>query len=68
MKEYTPAEIGEKTSMNVSEVMDYILEGVLIAERKGCCFRVSEDDLKDFLDMKEEGKLSVRPPRMCGGQ
>jgi len=66
MSEYTPAEIAHKTEMNVSTVMDYILEGVLPAERKGCCYRVSEEDLNAFMDMKEKGKLPVRPPRMCG--
>ncbi len=66
MKEYTPAEIESKTGLGVSEVMDYILEGILIAERKGCCYRVSEDDLSDFLDMKAKGKLPARPPRKCG--
>lgn len=66
MAEFTPAEIAEKTDLNVSTVMDYILEGVLPAERKGCCYRVSEEDLKDFMDMKEKGKLPHRPPRKCG--
>lgn len=66
MKEYTPAEIAQKTGFEVSTVMDYILEGLLIAKRGDCCYRVSEEDLNHFLDMKEKGKLPTRAPRKCG--
>jgi excisionase family DNA binding protein len=47
---YSPTEIAATLKMNVNSIYEYIRMGKLPAVRLGNRYKISENDLKEFLD------------------
>ena len=52
-KFYTPEEIAGKFKVNVATVWEWIRKGKLGAVKVGRLYRVSEDQLNDFIKVNE---------------
>lgn len=46
---YTPAEVAERLKLNMHTVLKYIRQGRLPASRLGNRYRISEEQLQDFM-------------------
>lgn len=55
---YTPAEVAERLKLNMHTVLKYIRQGRLPASRLGNRYRISEEQLQDFMARAS----TIRPP------
>lgn len=53
---YTPKEVAQKLKMDLSTVYRWIREGELKAVKIGSLWRISETELKRFLDGENNGQ------------
>lgn len=56
-KYYTPQEIADNLKLNINTIYQYIRENKLKAVKIGNRYRISENDLKEFLDRSKEGSI-----------
>jgi excisionase family DNA binding protein len=50
---YTPQEVAEKLRLNVNTVYEYIRMGKLKAARFGNRYRISENDVQEFVEYQK---------------
>lgn len=49
MKFYTPTEVAKMLKLNVATIYSYIKAGLIKANKFGRYYRISKEDLKNFL-------------------